>query len=261
MAMTKNTTEDDFALLLKAGETAVEAEAKEPDEMSNAELIAKCITLDAKMKDDKKLSNAYKAELQARAIAIMDDKNIRFVKFYGKNSFASITDAMKLNILNLDGLKTLFSDGIIKRQITETEEVTYKVSTVFEKVLKIIFTGDYTFECSLEDFLDNMSVPVDTKQKKLLVKNLKGDYSKDKETLLTTLNYKTKKQRMEEVEVPDVDVELWYIYKIKNGELLKAFLPEEGIEDILKKIRKCILVEGSTQIKIDYEKEKMEETE
>lgn len=240
---------------------AVKDEPKELDEMSNAELIAECIALDTKMKNDKKLSNAYKAELQARAIEIMNDKNVRFIKFYGSNSFASVTDAMKLDILNLDGLKQFFSEGIVKRQITETEEIKYKVSTVFEKVLKAIFTGDYTFECSLEEFLDQMSVPVDAKQKNLLLKNLKGEYDKDKETLLTTLKYKTRKQKMEEVEAPDFEVELWYIYKVKNGELIKAFLPEEGIDDLIKQIRKCIMVEGSTQIKIDYDKEKMEETE
>lgn len=36
--------------------------------------------------------------------------------------------------------------------------------------------------------------------------------------------------------VPDFDVELWYIYRIKNGELIKAFLPEEMIDAIIEGI-------------------------
>ena len=52
--------------------------------------------------------------------------------------------------------------------------------------------------------------------------------------------------------VPDFDVELWYIYRIKNGELIKAFLPEEMIDAIIEGIRKSIFVETKTSITLDY---------
>lgn len=53
--------------------------------------------------------------------------------------------------------------------------------------------------------------------------------------------------------VPDFDVELWYIYRIKNGELIKAFLPEEMIDAIIEGIRKSIFVETKTSITLDYD--------
>ncbi len=227
--------------------------------MSNSELIDACITLDKQIKDAKRKSDSYKAELQSRAITIMEDKNIRFVKFYGQNSFASINDNMKLEVLNMERLKTLFGSGVIKEQVTESEEIKYKWKVKFEKLLKVIFNGDYTFELTLEEFLDTMSIVPDQKQKKLLLKHLKGDYEKDKGILYTDLGLCDKDEDWQKkAGLPDMDVELYYIYKIKNGELLKAFLPEEGIDNLIKEIRKCILVETSTAIKVDYEQSEEE---
>lgn len=59
--------------------------------------------------------------------------------------------------------------------------------------------------------------------------------------------------------VPDFDVELWYIYRIKNGELIKAFLPEEMIDATIEGIRKSILVETKTSITLDYDNTEKEE--
>ena len=59
-------------------------------------------------------------------------------------------------------------------------------------------------------------------------------------------------------ETPDFDVELWYIYRIKNGELIRAFLPEEMIDATIEGIRKSILVETKTSITLDYDTEKEE---
>ena len=59
--------------------------------------------------------------------------------------------------------------------------------------------------------------------------------------------------------VPDFDVELWYIYRIKNGELIKAFLPEEMIDATIEGIRKSILVETKTSITLDYDETEKEE--
>lgn len=86
----------------------------------------------------------------------------------------------------------------------------------------------------------------DDKQKKLLLKKLKGEFEKDKETLISVLV-------PEGETVPDFDVELWYIYRIKNGELIKAFLPEEMIDAIIEGIRKSIFVETKTSITLDYD--------
>ena len=223
----------------------------EAKNMKTEELIGALVELDKQGKENRALTNAYKAELQARGISIMDDHNVKFVKFYGDAGSAAITDSMSLDILNPDKLKELIGEGVWKSKIKETTETKYKYDSKFEKMLKAIFTGDYTFEMSLEEFLDQMSIKPDDKQKKLLLKKLKGEFEKDKETLTSVLlGGKTDGEQ-----TPDFDVELWYIYRIKNAELIRAFLPEEMIDNTINEIRKCILVETKTSITLDYKEE------
>lgn len=50
-------------------------------------------------------------------------------------------------------------------------------------------------------------------------------------------------------------MELWFIYKIRNGELIRAVLPEEFLDQTIQDIRKCLIVESKTGITIDYDKE------
>ena len=214
--------------------------------MSNEQLIGACVELDREQKRSRVLMNSYKAELQARGLALMEDHNVRYVKFYGDEGSAAITDSMSLDILNPDKLKELVGGGVYSMKVKEETKTTYKYDSKFERALKAIFTGDYSFE-DLGDFLGEMSIKPDDQQKKLLLKKLKGDYEKDKETLLSVLAPKG--------EEPDLDIELWYIYRIKNGELIRAFLPEEMLDKTIEDIKKCILVETKTSITLDYEEE------
>ena len=130
-------------------------------------------------------------------------------------------------------------------KVKEETKTTYKLDGKFERALKAVFTGDYTFETTLEEFLGEMEIKPDEKQKKLLLKKLKGDFEKDRETLLAVL--------APEGDAPDFDVELWYIYRIKNGELIRSFLPEEMLDGTLDWIRKSIFVEAKTAVTLDYD--------
>lgn len=229
----------------------METQEKTPKSMTNEELIGACVTLDREQKKSRAMLNGYKAELQARGLALMEDHNVKYVKFYGGEGNAAITDSMSLDILNPDKLKELVGEGVYNMKVKEETKTTYKYDSKFEKALKAIFTGDYTFETTLEEFLEEMSIKPDAKQKKLLMKKLKGEFEKDKETLISVLV-------PEGQEAPDFDVELWYIYRIKNGELIRAFLPEEMLDSTIESIRKSILVETKTSITLDYDTEKEE---
>lgn len=229
----------------------METQEKTPKSMTNEELIGACVTLDREQKKSRDMLNGYKAELQARGLALMEDHNVKYVKFYGGEGSAAITDSMRLDILNPDKLKELVGEGVYNMKVKEETKTTYKYDSKFEKALKAIFTGDYTFETTLEEFLEEMSIKPDAKQKKLLMKKLKGEFEKDKETLISVLV-------PEGQEAPDFDVELWYIYRIKNGELIRAFLPEEMLDSTIESIRKSILVETKTSITLDYDTEKEE---
>ena len=219
--------------------------------MTNGQLIGACVELDREQRRSRMLMNSYKAELQARGLAIMEDHDVKYVKFYGDEGSAAITDSMSLDILNPDRLKKHVGEGVYNMKVREETRTSYKFDSKFEKALKAIFTGDYTFETTLEEFLGEMSIRPDDKQKKLLLKKLKGEFEKDRETLISVLV-------PEGQEAPDFDVELWYIYRIRNGELIRAFLPEEMIDATIKGIRKSILVETKTSITLDYDADKEE---
>ena len=221
--------------------------------MSNEQLIEACIQLDWEQKKGRTRMNSYKAELQARGLSIMEDHNVKYVKFYGNTGSVAIMDSMSLDVLNPDKLKELVGESIYKMRVKEEVKTAYKFDSKFERALKAIFTGDYTFEMTFEEFLDEVFV-MDEKQKKLLLKKLKGDFEKDKETLIAVLALDAGMAGRS----PDLDVELWYIYRIKNGELIRAFLPEEMIDATIEAVRKCILVETKTSITLDYDEEKEE---
>lgn len=225
---------------------------KKLSEMTNKELVKKCIRLDREQKELRSEMNGCKAELQARGLAIMEDHNVKYIKFYGGGGSAAVMDSMGLDILNPDKLRKFVGEGVYRMKVKEEVKTSYKYDPKFERALKAIFTGDYTFEHTLAEFLDEMSVKPNEKQKKLLLKKLKGEFEKDKETLLSVLfpdGYE---------EEPDLDVELWYIYRIKNGELIRAFLPEEMLDSTIAAIKKSIFVETKTSITLDYDTDKEE---
>ena len=215
-------------------------------EIGTKELIAEAIRLDSEQKKGRSLLNRYKAELERRGMKVMEDQNTHYVRFFGDSGKASVTDSSRLDILNPDKLKLLIGEGVYKTKIKENVKTDYKVDAKLERALKAVFQEDYMFEQSLDEFLQGMDPAPDRAQRSILAKKLKGDYEKDRAVLIETLKLP---------EDADLDVELWYIYKIKNAELIRAFLPEEGIDSTMDGIRKCILVDSKTAVTLDYDEE------
>lgn len=219
--------------------------------MDDKQLVAEAVRLDRKQKQGRRRLDMVKAEIQARGLRVIEDCNTRYIKYTAPEGSVAVTDMQSLDVLNVDKLKGLLTEGVWKQNVTETTKTDYKYKPMLERVLKAIFTGDYTFEYTLEEFVGNqMSVKPDAKQKKLLLKKLKGDYVKDKNTLASVFN-------TEGSAVSDYDVDLWYIYKIKNGELIKAVFPEEFLLQTIEEVKKCLIVDTKTGITIDYDKEDM----
>ena len=82
--------------------------------MTNEQLIGACVWLDREQKKSRAMMNSYKAELQARGLAIMEDHNVKYVKFYGDEGSAAITDSMSLDILNPDKLKVVLCQDLVQ---------------------------------------------------------------------------------------------------------------------------------------------------
>lgn len=214
--------------------------------MGTKELVAAAVRADQERRRAASELNKYKAELERRGAKVMEDQNTHYVKFFGDAGKASVTDSSKLDILNPDKLKTWIGDGVYKTKVKENVKIEYKVDAKLERALKAVFQQDYTFEQGLDEFLQGMEPAPDAAQRAVLRKKLKGDYEKDRATLLEVLQLP---------EGTDLDVELWYIYKIKNAELIRSFLPEEGIDSTMEGLRKCILVDSKMSVTLDYEGE------
>ena len=215
---------------------------------ADGELVDELVKLDKQIKEISKAADAVKAELQSRAVGLMEDRNVKYVRYYGVGGNVSVVDAQSLDVINIDKLKEAVGEGLFNSKVTATIEPKYKYDKKFEKMLKAVFTGDYTFEFELEEFLKDQMKVEDPKVLKTLMKKLKGEFETDRKTLESVLY-------PGEYTVPDLDAELWYIYRIKNAELIKAFLPEEFLDDTIKNIKKSLIVDVKTAIKLDYEKE------
>ena len=228
------------------------------NKMSDAKLVDRAIMLDNEKKTLDTELTGLKAEIQKRGLLTMMDHYTKYCKMYGDTvGTAIVSESQEIDILNMDRLREIVGDGLVKEKVTESTFTKYKLDKNFDKMIKAVCTGDYTFEYSLEEFLDQMSVPVDARQKELLLKKLKGDYKADKKTLLSVLGYLTKgtSEAAAEAAAPDLDVELYYISKIKNAELILAFLPEEGIDSTMEAIRRCVIVDSKLKIELAYKDE------
>lgn len=228
------------------------------NKMSDAKLVDRAIMLDNEKKTLDTELTGLKAEIQKRGLLTMMDHNTKYCKMYGDTvGTAIVSESQEIDILNMDRLREIVGDGLVKEKVTESTFTKYKLDKNFDKMIKAVCTGDYTFEYSLGEFLDQMSVPVDARQKELLLKKLKGDYKADKKTLLSVLGYLTKgtSEAAAEAAAPDLDVELYYISKIKNAELILAFLPEEGIDSTMEAIRRCVIVDSKLKIELAYKDE------
>ena len=131
---------------------------------TSRELVDDLVNLDRLRLQTARNIDAYKAELQARGISIMEDRNKQYIRFYGGDGgSASVTDKKSLELLNPDRLRLCVSEGVYRKNVTETTETKYKCSTQFETMLKALFTEDYTFEMGMEEMMDQLHILPDTK--------------------------------------------------------------------------------------------------
>lgn len=221
--------------------TIVETPIKE---MTSAQIVDALIELDALRIQTNRNLDMFKAELQARGVSIMEDRNQQYIRFHGNGGSASITDKHKLDVTNPDRLQKWLPEGVYKKNVSETTETKYKLNSDFESMLKAVALGDYTFEMTLDEALDQLHIAPDTKQRKLLHKKLKGDFEKDRKTLNAV--FETEDSWEEE---------LYFIHRIRQGELIRRYLPDELLEVQLEELKKCIVVDTSLSIGLDYDKE------
>ncbi|MCB6345400.1 hypothetical protein [Enterocloster lavalensis] len=230
----------------------------ELNKVSNKELIDLAVTAMKVAEEAKTALEKYKAEIQSRGLAVLKDQNNRYCKMYGTDgSYAAVSEPQEIDILNRDRLKAAIGESVYQDRVSENTKTTFTLDKKLEKALKAIATNDYTYEYTLDAYLDQMSVPVSKGQKEVLKRRLKGDYKLDKKTLLTVLGYLSNDTTEEAAEAaaPNLDMDLFYISKIKNAELIQAFLPDEGIDWSVEEIKRALIVTSKLKLEISYNRE------
>lgn len=210
--------------------------------LDTKEIVTRLISMDRKRAKIVEDIDRYKAEISARGSAVLDDTNTKFVKYYGENGSCAVTIAEKLFIADDLRLKDMFPEGVYDKLVTVTSSVKYKYDGKLEAALKAVFSGEYIFDMTMQEYLCNSALfPLqpDVRQVKLLLKKLTGDYKKDNKLLASMFG------------AGSYDEELLYIHRIRNGELIRLFLPDEGIEETIEKIRGCLTVENDVKVTID----------
>lgn len=204
-----------------------------------AELIDKGIALDKQIKEDTKHLDAIKAKLQAAAVEVMDNKNLKWLQIFGNDGHFNIAQKDKLEIDDYTALIDVMGEKA-KSKITRKEEIKYTVDARFKEALIALFKLDFAKDRqTLDEVLQGLGLEAATI--KVVKKKLKGEYLKDKKVL-------------ESVGITgDCEEELDAIRQIKNAELIDRFFDGLSSEQ-LTQVRKAVFVEDSIGVGLEYEK-------
>lgn len=206
------------------------------------EIVDKLCELDKEKKSIDLKIKAYQAELQSRGLRILEDRNLKYKEFYGNSGArVEITYTQSLEVLNYFALQEACG-RIFDEYVKRIPDYKYSYDKKFEAILKAIFTDDYTAEMTIEDIIDKC-FKVDSKQKTLLVKKLKGEYKKDRELIESILKLDA-----------DIEVELDYIHKAVNWSRIKMYFPE-NTEKVIGEIKKHLIVTSTPKIGVKYDSE------
>ena len=198
--------------------------------------VDQAILLEQEIKEKKKQLESLKADLQTEALAVMENRNLKWKQLNGKCGICNVAYKEKLEIDSLSKLEELCGD-LVENKVTMKQAVTYEVDSNFKRALIALYKGDYR-EVDLQELLENMGLLAN--QVKLAMKRLKGDYIKDK-ALLESLGI-----------TGDLEEELDAIHDQRNFELVSRYFDVSQIdEDFLRRLRLAISVEDGLSIGFD----------
>ncbi|MNW34004.1 hypothetical protein D3C74_109710 [compost metagenome] len=203
-----------------------------------AGLVDEGIQLERKIKEDGKRLDAIKAELQAAAVEVMDNKSLKWLQIFGNDGHFNIAQKEKFDIDDYAALVDVMGEKA-KAKITRKEAIKYTVEARFKEALIALFKGDFATDSqTLDGVLQGMGM--DAATIKSVKKKLKGDYIKDKRVL-------------ESVGVIDeCEEELDAIRQIKNSELIDRFFADLTPEQ-LARVKKSVFVEEQVGVGLEYE--------
>ena len=209
--------------------------------LASESLIDKAIRLDKEEKVKKKELDEVKAEIQSKGLKELENKNIKYVQFYGDEGSCEVMYKQKMEIENIDVLKEVFGN-VIDTKIKTVQEIKYDIESKFKKALISLYVGDYK-EHDLDSLLSSLGL--DDDKKKVALKKLKGEYAADKKVL----------EFLGAVAEDGLEEELDIIREHKNYELVSKYMDINAIDDNLKKqIQRALSIEDTLSLGLTYEK-------
>lgn len=197
-------------------------------------MVDAVLTLDAKIKADKKAMDALKSELQKIAVAEIEDKGIKYVRYGGTLGNCEICNKTKFEIDNFTALVDCMDKLLLSEKIKRIEEVKYEVEKRFKKALIALCKGDYA-QNDIDDILNNLGL--DDKAAKLAKKKLKGDYAADQAFLQS------------QGCTGELEEEIDAIREQKNLDLIRRYFDLEKLD--IEAIKKAIWLEDSLGITLN----------
>lgn len=197
-------------------------------------LVDLAISLDQTGKIEKKLLDQAKAKLQKLALAEIENKNIKYVRYGGLMGSCEVIKKAKLEVDNFTKLKDALDAVLVEDKITRKQEVKYEVESKFKKALIALCKEDYARN-DIDDILK--SLELDEKAAKLAKKKLKGEYGADL-ALLHSLGCSG-----------ELEEELDAIREQKNFELISRYVDLEKLD--MEALKKAVWLEDSTSITLN----------
>lgn len=203
--------------------------------------VDKAIKLDKEIKEKTKELDELKSRLQTDGLLELENKNIKYLQFYGSNGSADVTYRQKCDVDNIKLLTDIFGKQV-EDKITREVKINYKIEPKLKTALVALYLRDYNPN-DVDSILAGLGLSCE--QIKLAKKKLKGDYFKDKE-LLKTFG----------VSDEDLEEELDAIRESKNYELIDKYIDIHSFDDeMLKDLKRAISVEETLSIGLSYEAE------
>ena len=195
--------------------------------------VDRALQLEQEIKEKKKQLDGLKADLQAEALAYMDNRNLKWKQLFGRAGMCNVAYKEKMEIDSLEMLQSICGD-LAESKVSRKIEVKYDIDEGFKKALIALYKGDYR-QVDLKQLLEGMGLLAN--QVKLALKRLKGDYLKDK-ALLESFGV-----------CGDLEEELDAIHDQRNYELVSRYFDQAAIDEtFVKKLRLAVNVEDGISI-------------
>ncbi|WP_275372539.1 hypothetical protein [Clostridium tertium] len=186
--------------------------------------------------------NRLKADLLTIGIEDLENTKIKTVAYYG-------TDTNKVEVQEtekVDIVSASIVQDILGKAADEfiTKEVVLKPTKKFMDLVSPLATGDYK-EGNFKDYIATLTT--DEKKLALLNKKLKGSFKLDMKNLMTILELND-----EEAKKIAIDLTELANYR-KIIELLDTVKGDRTVEELLDKLKSCVIAEENVKIIISYE--------